>query len=226
MAVAVDTIVNSTGLDMTDVTSLTIPLTIANNSNRAVYVAVGAWDSIAADCQVSSISWNGSTSGWQEVVNRISVDNNRSLIRRLLNPAAVSSNIVITMGGTCSEVGAVVYSLHGVHQTTPEGTPQQADGTGTTPTITVAGATDDLIIDVLYYNRSSALTAGAGQTGVTVTVIAGGSFLGSSREAGATSVVMDWSASADFWTQVGVAVKAAAAGGATAHPQFYARRRR
>jgi hypothetical protein len=127
-----------------------------------------------------------------------------------VNPTAKTATMRVTLSaGDGGGTFVAVSSFTGVHQTTPLGTPATATGgVGTTPTVTVTAATGDLVVDFMGTKETTGnKTAGAGQTerwdGFNGDADGAGS-----TEAGAASVVMNWTGGVtEEWAGVGVALK-------------------
>jgi hypothetical protein len=139
---------------------------------------------------------------------------------RLIAPATGANNVVVTLSAA-DEWAAFALTASGVHQTTPVGTRANATGASALPTVNVSGATDDLIVDCLFatlIDSAAVLQAGAGQTQrVAIGFASNFNRLGSSTEPGAPSVTMSWTddiSAITAWAISGVALKAAAGGGA------------
>lgn len=123
----------------------------------------------------------------------------------LVAPATGSNTVAITTDGNNNAGGAVSFT--GAHQTVPIGIPNTNAGAfSDAPTVDISAATGDIVIDGLTMGTSS-LTVGSGQT-ERINNVQFGTTLGSSIEAGATTVTMSWSAGASqSWTIGGVAIK-------------------
>jgi hypothetical protein len=201
----------------TAATSITISgLAVGNNANRYMIVGVGTWDATAADTVVSAVTFNGSGTGWGQITSRISGDNNRASLWGKTAPDVATASVVVTLAGTCAEIGANALSAYGVDQTTPTGAPAGADGSASAATVNVTAAADDLVYDCVYCNVGSAPTVGASQTQRMNMVVVTGSRILTSTEPGATTVTMSWTGTLDFWTHTAVALKAAAGAAAFA----------
>lgn len=116
----------------------------------------------------------------------------------------------------------IVFSLRSysnVDQVAPLGTPvtdSGGAGTSTNPSVTVSSATGKLVIDSVLMRGGNALSAGASQT-ERVHVDDGGIAgfdLAGSDEAGAASVVMDWTTDDAFFAIIGASVNPVAAAAA------------
>lgn len=207
MAVALDAV-------STDTTLGTVSMTWSHTctgATLALYVLVGQRYGAGG---VSAITYNTVS-----LTKLYELDNGNltsSIVYRLLGPATGAHNIVVSSGGSRA-LAATGVSLTGVDQTTPEGTIVHAVGHDTAPTDTAASATNDMVLDLAswYMPAAETLTVGAGQTQRSNQTA---STMGAavSTEAGAASVVMNWTASASvYWNHVAIPVKAggAAAGG-------------
>ena len=141
--------------------------------------------------------------------NTDSFANTITYLFRLIAPATGANNIVVDVEGAPGNVAVSAASFTGVHQTTPLGTPVTGTGNNSdTPSVTVSGATGDLIVDFLgTLGNAISGTPGTGQTSRSSNPNAeASSFI--STEAGAASVVMDWTLGAAKWSaQIGVAIK-------------------
>ncbi|HEX5127768.1 MAG TPA: DUF4347 domain-containing protein, partial [Rhodocyclaceae bacterium] len=132
----------------------------------------------------------------------------------LLAPASGTANVVVTLPSPHEfTVGAT--SFFNVDQTTPFGTVQTGTGTGTTPSINVASATGDLVIDSISSRQQTGTpTVAGGQTSLWTNESGTGSSdpLGaSSTKAGAASVTMSWTLTdSQVWAALGVSMHAAA----------------
>jgi len=204
----------------TAATSVTIgAFAVGNNANRHMIVGVASWDTLGADSTVSTVSHNGSTAGWAQIimVPDPAVDGtNRSALWGKTAPDVVTATVVVTMGGTCAEIGANALSSYGVDQATATGTPASATGDNVgNPTVTVSGVlTGELVYDTMYVGKAIS-AAGADQTLRANSTIVGTSTLTASTQPGSAGGVMSWTMvdSDTGWAICAVAIKAAAAGG-------------
>lgn len=209
----------------TTVSSITIgAFAVGNNTDRCMVVGAVAYAGTAANNVVSTISHNGSTTGWASVISRVGPagnPNNRSSMWRKVAPDVATVTVVVTMVGVCDELGVNATSVYGVDQTTPMGTGAGADGVSTDPTATVnvSAATGDMVYDAVYAYGSGTFvaTAGASQTPRANTLIEdyGGNakaYILASTEPGATTVTMSWTLTGGNteWVTVACAIKASA----------------
>jgi hypothetical protein len=183
--------------------SLTWSHTVGAGFNRILVVGTSA----AGLTSVSSVTYGAAA------LTRINATSSSSSetteMWYLLAPPAGTANIVVTFSGSDS-VAAGSVSFTGVSQSTPLGTSASASGAGGTPSVTVASATNQVVIDTITdYADKSSLTAGASQTQRwNVTSGAGGKtdvISGGSTKAGAASTTMSWTiGAAKAWSQVAV----------------------
>ena len=148
----------------------------------------------------------------------------------LIAPDTGTHDIVVTVAGNVFDLGAGAISYNDVHQTVPLGTAVTATGTGTTPTVDVSSAADELVDDGLVIIHDGTLSVGAGQT-QRWNAIATFGFIkyAGSTEVGAASTTMSWSnSSSQTWAIVAVPIKPTAGAPATSivpHQVYYRRRR-
>ena len=203
----------------TAATSVTIAsFAVANNANRHMIVGVASWDSVAADLRVSTVTFNGSGTGWSELgIAGGGAGQNTAALWGKTAPDVATASVVITMGGTCAEIGANALSSFGVDQTTPTGTVATIiEDPFPTSSMDVASAVGDLVYDVGYVSDALLPTVGAGQTQRANSVITGNARRLASTEPGAAGTTnMSWSYSENELTSAGVAIKAA--GGVAPH---------
>src|SRR5438876_3978980 len=129
----------------------------------------------------------------------------------LLNPAAGSNTVSVTLSASASEIylGAVTFT--GANQTTPVGIFAAATGSSTAPSVTATSNTGETVIDTVTLCTSSAPTVGGGQTQQWGTGSAQGSGHGAgSTKPGASTVTMSWTSSNVAWAIGAVGIKPAA----------------
>lgn len=212
MAVAYDAASNSGALTGVASTSWSHTCT---GSDRALFVGTGN-SSGGGGALTTSITYGGvsMTELW-DVNGQQGFIGNSGYV--LAAPASGSNTVGVTWAATADEVAAQAISATGVNQGTPTGTvPTTATGTSSTASVTVTAAADDLVVDNAYV-ASTAINVGAGQTQRNnVGNIGSFSSLAGSTEPGAASVTMTWTWTGGAeWATNGVALKAAAGGGAT-----------
>ncbi|WP_418315731.1 DUF4347 domain-containing protein [Piscinibacter sakaiensis] len=124
---------------------------------------------------------------------------------RLLTPAVGSANVVANFDMSRTVIGGAA-TFNGIDQTTPTGTVVGASADSTTASVTVASAPGDLVIDALFVDMETGVTAAAGQT--EHWELYNGRTGSGSTKAGAASVTMTWTlAGADEWNIAAVALK-------------------
>lgn len=204
-AVALD--VNTTA-STTSTQSFSFSHTVTSSgSNVALFVRL-AWLH-SSGRTLTSIKYNGVT------LTSVASQNANTVcsvaIQQLVNPATGANNVVVATAGAPTEEVVVASSYTGVDQTTPGGTAVTATDTSTAPSVTVTGASGDIVIDMAAVGINLTATVGSGQTQDVNINLNSGDIIGfGSREDGAASVVMDWSlSSSQNWAAAGVAVKAA-----------------
>jgi len=119
--------------------------TVAANSNRILIVSADVYD---AAQNITGITWNGS----ENFVFGVAVDagsgDRRSEIWYLVNPSAVTADVVTTWDSNAIRRGAGVYSFYNVDQDDPLGVTNIGNGTGSTSTGTLTPTTtNSLIVD-------------------------------------------------------------------------------
>jgi hypothetical protein len=181
--------------------------TVGANANRYLLIGVHWWNSPTRS--VSTVTWDGSATSWT-LVDQLADGANEGHLRvmGLVAPAAATAVPSVQFSGNVGEFAASLLSVYNVDQTTPTLTPQKAQGTGTTPSLTVSAAVGDMVADFLYCGDgtgggSHTITAGAGQTERTNGVIYTGQpwgrvVYGHSTKDGAASVGMSWTAGGDI----------------------------
>lgn len=131
----------------------------------------------------------------------------------LLAPATGTHTVAATFTDLArAHLGAVSYTA--VNQSTPLGTYASNTGTSTAPSVTVTSATGDVVIAVGAERGTETFTTGASQTMRWEADAASNVSAQCDDEAGAASVVMDWSTDdSQEWVAVGVSIQALAAAG-------------
>lgn len=137
---------------------------------------------------------------------------------RIVDPPTTSSDIEIVLAGPV-QIPYIVSSYNGVDQTTPIGDVQSAEGTGTTPTVDVSSAADNLVLDAMDVANVIS-SVGAGQTAEFLDTVGSVDRFGGSREAGASTVTMSWTVSSGAWSILAFELNAASGGGGPVIPIF------
>ncbi|WP_145391305.1 cadherin-like domain-containing protein [Stieleria neptunia] len=175
-----------------------------SGSDRLMLVGVSI--NLAGADQVSSITYNGDSLSL--VGTRVDGDA-RVEIWSLVAPDVGTYNVDINLTGTSDGNTAGVMTFTGVDKFNPLGTFASGSGVGGSGSVTVSSATDDLVFAAIAVDDSTNydLVPGAGQTEAWDLI--GGPDIngGGSTEAGAASVVMDWTWSgSDNWAAAGVSI--------------------
>ena len=206
--VAVDAVrtYSTTGTGKTS--SATIAHPVSSGANRLLLVGATLWPNSLYS--VTSVTYNGVP------LTKITAVTNSSTIQtelwQLVAPATGTANVVVTLSGsTYLTVG--VISFTGVDQSTPYGTPATSKGTGTSANITVASASNEMVLSVagagIYGRNFTSITGGTQQwnlSAATSTKGAGGTATG----AASVTISHGLSASND-WAIIGLAIKPATA---------------
>ena len=189
-------------------TDQTFSFTVGTNSNRWL----GLWLNVIANSfPISGVTFNAAA-----LTNRREkIHGSESFLRMqlwdIIAPDEGAHNVVIGVTGACRLAWGVV-SLYDVHQTTPRGTIADSEGSSTTPSLTVSSASGELVLDGVSPSGTRTLTQDGSQS--LNAKIETFDCIGSSREAGAASVAMDWTLdSSDLWIMIGLPLKPAPAGG-------------
>lgn len=136
-------------------------------------------------------------------------------------PLTVNAAILAAYGAAADSSVLGIISFNGVDQTGSNsvstirgGAATSATGTSSTPTQTVTSATGELVVDCIAVTALQTVSGvGSGQTQAWSDTDAGGQFRrgAGSYEAGASSVVMDWTISGSgAWASLAVSLIAAA----------------
>lgn len=191
-----------------------------SGADRVLTVGVNIFDVAAPPIEtVSSITYPAGTN-LTVIGSGITNGFNRVEQWRLIAPATGANTVLVTITSVVEALTAGAVSATAAHQTTPVGTQATASGTSTDPSVAVAAATNDLVVDAVQTGALT-LTVGAGQTQRWNNVTNSGA---GSTKPGAATVTMSWSTPlSDDWVIAGVAIKdvAVAAG---IHPPFPWRR--
>lgn len=182
---------------------------VGDNANRAMTVGVASWDDTGANT-VSGVTLGGSATGWSELIEEQDAGDNAVAIWGCVAPAVGTADVVVTMSDVVSELGVNALSVHDAHQSATFGTPNDATGSSSTPSVVISAAADGMVYDIVYCNTNAGCTAGDGQTERCDSAINAGGRVLASTEPGAASVTMSWTLpSAGFWIQAGVAINVA-----------------
>jgi hypothetical protein len=162
---------------------------------------------------INSVTFNG-TSMYQIGIKADDVGFSKVAIYGLRNPYIGTANVVVTMSASCDTIYAWIRSADGVDTSSDgaaHGTVASINETyGTSPSMDVASASGDLVIDVVT-NLYNSMTVGSGQTLEADERPGGGSvYVFASWEAatGATTTMSWTNAGEAYYAAIGVAIKA------------------
>ena len=194
-----------TDFDNATPTSLTTSYTQAAGSDLLLVVKVGTESGGPTH---DSVTFDGVALTKQV---DLSAQGRRTSIWTLVAPNVTTANIVVTLSAA-ADIGMIATSWQDAHQTVPVTATQSASGLSTTPSITIASASGELVIDAVNNGAvGSDPTVGAGQTEIAdVIVIADFRFHASQQAGAAPNVVMDWTISSDQWVSCGISIQSAA----------------
>ncbi|HOB93535.1 MAG TPA: DUF4347 domain-containing protein, partial [Aquabacterium sp.] len=170
--------------------SLSFAHTVGAGANGLLLVQVVSADALSA----LAVTYGGTPltyvgKAWSQAVE-VSVQ-----LWQLKAPAAGTANVVVSLPVPLHSVAGATSFL-GVDQTTPLGSVVQNKAADGAPTLTVAAAPGDRVIDIVGALRMAGSTVGAGQTlawGASTGTAAGDVLGVSSTEPGAASVTMSHS---------------------------------
>ena len=166
-------------------TSITFSHTPAG-SNRVLYVLVAKR---GTENYALSATFDGNA--MDDVAEE--AGHNYGAIFRLVNPDAVTGNVVISNFTDTGAIVAAASTYTGVNQSDPDDTPVQIDaGSGTSSSQAVTSATDDMVVDMVSLFDDPTLTVGSGQTERVNKNRDEFCRLGTSDEVGAARGTMSW----------------------------------
>lgn len=184
--------------------SVSFSHTTASQSNR---YALGGYNWSNNLASISSITYNAVAfaAGEAQIASNVNM-----AMRSLAAPTTGANTYTATISSTSTFNAASVVTYYGVAQTGSLGTyVKGSSGTGS-PTITVTSAATELVVDMTGDIQSfgGTLTVGSGQTERTRSTLTGlVSRIAVSDEAGAASVVMDWTHTSSEWISIGVPLR-------------------
>src|SRR5579864_1248052 len=182
--------------------SLSWSHTVGSGSNRALVVGV------VGGC-TPSVTYGGvALTQVAQVLNNNSAGNLTDLFV-LVAPATGTNTVQVSYSGCTSDVEAGSISFTGVNQSTPLAHVTTNFGSGTNPGVTVTSASGDMVVDVV--GNGSAITSSS-QTLLWLKNQNNNTAHGDgaqSTAAGAASVTMGYSVTADWWGIIGADVVAA-----------------
>jgi hypothetical protein len=184
----------------------------------AILVTIHQYLRGGINCDITSVTYNGVALTMEARASfGTSEGDPRSEVWSLPNPASGAQTVATNVGtSTTSYFQVYATTFTGSDTTTACTSANGATGTSTTPSVTISSQSGDLVIDAMTQASAGAtITVGAGQTQkYNVSAILGTMRDCGSTEGGASSVVMDWSSSANVkWANAGASVKTAGGGG-------------
>ena len=170
--------------------TLTWSHTVGAGPDRVLVVGV----SNSSNTQVRTVTYGGAP--LTLIVSRVGGGGNtRVSLFILVAPPSGAANVVATLAGTEDVAGGAV-SFAGVEQGTPVGDSASGRGTGTLAAVTIASATEEVVVDaVAARGNALSITPGAGQAPQwsLATGAGGNDVIGAgSTKPGAASVTMSW----------------------------------
>lgn len=193
-------------------TSLSYSHTVSG-TNRLLWVGPSGYDT---GDTVTGVTYNAVS---MTLVPSSAVSNGSHSVSQygLVAPATGTNTVLISATGYMTDLGGGSVSFTDADQTNPFGTAVTATGNGTTPSVNVSSAANEIVIDALNILHNGTLAVGAGQT-EQYQGIGGFGFskYGASTETGSATTTMSWTNStAQDWAISAVPVKPLAAGGST-----------
>ena len=225
MSVAFDAVgPSSSGFTFSNTTSDPSPITHSwshscSGSNRLLLVGVviGVPAGGAGDGAVTAltVTYNGVSMTSQGRVHSNASTTGFVELFSLINPATGSNTVLVTMTFTTGEsfsfeCGSISFT--GVDQSTPLGTPVTATGSSSSASVNVSSATGNMVADLVGCGSS---ISSSGQTNRWLANFLTTSSAGNgaqSTAAGAGTVTMSYSVSADDWAIMGVSINAGSSG--------------
>ena len=200
-------IVGNSSSSLTTGASLTWSHTVGSGDNGYLIVSI-AYKS--KNTSVTSVTYGGTALTLLGGTTFSGGDDTRAEMWYLKIPATGTDNVVVNLSAS-SDFVAGATNYYNVDQTTPTGSVVGATGSGGTPSVTVASAANELVIDTLAQRSVTTGTVGAGQAEAFQQSTGGGGtnqWGSSSREAGEASVTMSWNMSGGSeWALAAVALK-------------------
>lgn len=205
MGVAFDQVSSASGDGVTSVSWTHTPV----GTPTAVACSVGV--ALGAGTAPTGITYGGAALTMAQ--NQISASSEAVSVWGLANLSAGAAGVVVSFAAS-TYLDCEAITVTGSDTTTCFSNSAKATALSGTASVNCVSATDELVIDGLELNNSTAVTAGGGQTQRWSKLFAFNlrRHAGSTK-AGATSVTMSWTFSQDTWAIVAASFKAAAAGG-------------
>jgi hypothetical protein len=190
-------------------TTITISdFVVGSGSNR--YLLVGVSLNVhSGDGPTEVVSVAFGVASFDLIGTETQGDDARIEIWELIAPAESTADIVVTTDAHAGNAGIVAgaVSFFGVHQTVPTSAMSSDVGEGTTPTVDISSAANELVFDTMAMESLSTETERWSLAESTDDDMWGAG----STEPGAGSVTMSWSHGVGDWWAIGaIAIKPAA----------------
>src|SRR5262249_11805372 len=174
---------------------LTVGVTIGKSPDTGTSVAV-TYNGVAMTSAGTAHS-NNSTTGYAQLFY-------------LRAPATGTHAVQVTLTGGAAAVDGGTMSFTGVDQTTPVRNVTTNAGSGATPSVTVASAVGNMVVDAMATGCPGTITSTKTLRWLNqLDCATGGGVGGQSTAAGAASVAMGYNVPADWWGVVGMDLVAA-----------------
>jgi hypothetical protein len=202
--------------NLTNPETHTQSITVANNPNRVMVLAIDARP-FGTMTTMTSVSFNGATGFVSLGVQNSSTPLAASQILYKVAPDVGTFTLSFTSPAIRLRFKFTVRVYYGVHQSTPFGTASLGTGSTTPASLTPASALGDTVLDTLFVNKiGNIASAGAGQTQRYLSDIGTGgnsqqgTHAGSDKNGDATSTTMTWTVTtANEWAMIAAAMKPA-----------------
>jgi hypothetical protein len=171
--------------------SLTFSHTTGTGSDRILIVSVGI--QFPGTTTINSVTYNAIA------LTRLSANVKATIAVEmwyLIAPPSGAHNVVISLSGATAVTGGS-QSFNNVDPSSPFGTTVSNSGNGTTASVVVSSAVNQMVVDAVI-TAFNAVTVGAGQTQNYNQATTNNKGAGS-MEAGAASVTMSWTFTNDTW---------------------------
>lgn len=216
MAIAVDT-GNVATKQTTSSTPTFTSFVVGSGSNRILLVGIAL---NSATATITSVVFNGSETltAVPNTAHRGNTSQYTEWYYRLA-PSVTTADIVVTLSAS-ADVQMVACTCTGVDQVTGVSGGVGNEYLFANASSDVTSAVGDLVMDLVYYSLGSNPTVDASQT---ILAQPAPSFFGwgSSYEAGASSISMDWTTDSGSATQSAFNIKQASGGGAGGGTPFF-----
>ncbi len=163
--------------------------------SNCLVVAVCVYDSTDANRAIDTITYNSEALTVEQTTNYDGVDQS-VYICYLTEPATGTNDLVVTLDGSCEDLGIVIYSLSGINIAAAVDAKNSNTSSTTYPTVSVTtNYANSLLIDAVYtgQNSVSEMTVGTGQTAAAQQDTGFEGYLSSYKAVTtATSYTMEW----------------------------------